>query len=150
MGQLADDGCDIQLNKNTIVITKNNRKILTGTRNNTDGLWDIPLKPISQGDNIENSRTRQQTCTNHLHMIVHKKQSVKTLVHYLYACMFCPPKSTFLKAIANGNLITFPGLTLKVATKYLEELPATALGHLDQERKNIQSTTNTSQAAAHI
>ena len=128
LGQLADDGCTINLTKNDIVVRKNGKQILQGHRNAKDGLWDIPIVK------------RNTEFTNHLNMIVHKKQSIKSLVQYVYACLFSPTKSTLLKAIENGNLISFPGMTTQNVKKYLEELPATALGHLDQERKNLQST----------
>ena len=48
-------------------------------------------------------------------------------------------KSTLLNAIANKNFIIWPGLSTKLIRKMV--LPtATAKGHLDQERKNLQST----------
>jgi hypothetical protein len=43
IGQLCDDGCDITLDKNEMIITKNNQFIMRGQRNPRDGLWDIPI-----------------------------------------------------------------------------------------------------------
>ena len=43
----------------------------------------------------------------------------------------------FLKAIENGNLLTWPGLNNQQFLKHLPPIIATALGHLDQERKNL-------------
>ena len=45
LGQLADDGCVIMLNKAKLCVFKNYKLLLTGTRNLRDGLWDIPLLP---------------------------------------------------------------------------------------------------------
>ena len=44
LGQLTDDNCTIILNKKFLHVIKNFKCILTGHRNFTDGLWDIPLQ----------------------------------------------------------------------------------------------------------
>ena len=43
LGQLADDGCSILLNKTKLFAIKENAIVLTGERNIQDGLWDIPV-----------------------------------------------------------------------------------------------------------
>ena len=45
-----------------------------------------------------------------------------------------------MKAIKNGNFITWQGIDELSLTKHLPPSIATAKGHLDQERKNLQST----------
>ena len=65
----------------------------------------------------------------------------KTLVQYIHATLFSPSKSTLLNAIRNGLLSGWPGLTLDNVNKYLAKTTATAKGHLDQHRMNLQSTT---------
>ncbi len=62
------------------------------------------------------------------------------LINYLHACCFSPTKQTFIKAIQKGNLVTFPGLSEKAVKQFLTPSVATAKGHLDQERKNLQTT----------
>jgi hypothetical protein len=57
--------------------------------------------------------------------------------------MFSPTKSTLLQAVKNGHLITWPGLTEQAINKHLKMTPATAMGHLNQRRQNIQSTSKT-------
>ena len=49
-------------------------------------------------------------------------------------------QSTLLKALNNGNFVSFPGLTEKLIINHLHATVATAQGHLQQERQNIQST----------
>ena len=39
-----------------------------------------------------------------------------------------------------GHFKTWPGVTVEVIQHYLPKSKATRLGHLDQQRKNIQST----------
>ena len=50
-----------------------------------------------------------------------------------------------LQAINNNHLLGCPGLTTANVTKYLQETTATAKGHLNQHKKNIQSTKNVQQ-----
>ena len=63
-----------------------------------------------------------------------------TLIQYLHAALLSPAKSTLLKAINNNHFIGWPGLTSQNVAKFLTETPATAKGHLDQHKKNLQST----------
>jgi hypothetical protein len=41
---LADDGCKINLTKDNIVVTKDNKIILKGIRDKSSTLWMIPIK----------------------------------------------------------------------------------------------------------
>jgi len=59
---------------------------------------------------------------------------------FLHACSFSLTKSTFLKAIKNGNFITWPGLTAENVQKHLPISIATLKGHMNQEKQNVQST----------
>ena len=45
-----------------------------------------------------------------------------------------------MNSIQSGNFLTWPGLNNQQLLKYLPPRITTALGHLDQERKNLQST----------
>jgi hypothetical protein len=46
-----------------------------------------------------------------------------------------------LQAVKDGHLITWPGLTEEAINKHLNLTPATAMGHMNQRRQNIQSTS---------
>ena len=49
IGQLCDDGCVVIFDKDKINVLKNKKIIMSGNRNVTDGLWDIPLhQPIER------------------------------------------------------------------------------------------------------
>ena len=108
---------------------------MQGTRNHNDGLWDVhfPSKHITK------HYTQRAIKSKSLSLIIHRDKTKQELAAYLHACAFSPPKSTFLNAIANNNFITWPGLSTSLIRCMV--LPtATAKGHLDQERKNLQST----------
>jgi hypothetical protein len=57
--------------------------------------------------------------------------------------MFSPTKSALLQAVKNGHLITWPGLTEQAINKHLKLKTATTMGHINQRRHNIRSTSKT-------
>jgi hypothetical protein len=48
-----------------------------------------------------------------------------------------------LQAVKDRHLITWPGLTEDAINKHLKLTPATAMGHMNQRRQNISSTSKT-------
>jgi hypothetical protein len=50
-------------------------------------------------------------------------------------------KSAMLQAVKDGHLITWPGLTEDAINKHLKLTPATTMGHMNQRRQNIRSTS---------
>jgi hypothetical protein len=48
-----------------------------------------------------------------------------------------------LQAVKDGHLITWPGLMEDAINKHLKLTPATAMGHMNQRRQNIRSTSKT-------
>jgi hypothetical protein len=46
-----------------------------------------------------------------------------------------------LQAVKDGHMITWPGLTEDDINKHLKLTPATAMGHMNQRRQNIRSTS---------
>jgi hypothetical protein len=58
----------------------------------------------------------------------------------MHAVCGYPVKSTWLKAIKAGNYMGWPILTERNVQKYYQEMIKTAKGHLNQTRKNVQTT----------
>jgi hypothetical protein len=52
---------------------------------------------------------------------VYDLPSIEMTVKYLHASLGYPTKSTLLKAIKNGNLLTFPGLTVGAVQRHFPE-----------------------------
>ena len=65
---------------------------------------------------------------------------MEEVMTHLHKALGSPKTSTLLRAVENNNLTTWPALTKSNITKYLPKSVETALGHLDQERKNQCST----------
>jgi hypothetical protein len=72
---------------------------------------------------------------------VYELLNTGALVHYLHKALFSPTKSAMLQAVKDGHLITWPGLTEAAINKHLKLMPATAMGHMNQRRQNIRSTS---------
>jgi hypothetical protein len=105
--------------------------ILSGPRDLDTGLWRINLKQ-------DNQHTPAPIANN-----VYELRNTGALVHYLHKALFSPTKSALLQAVKEGHLVTWPGLTEDVIHKHLKLTPSTAMGHMNQRRQNIRSTSKT-------
>jgi hypothetical protein len=72
---------------------------------------------------------------------VYELHNTGALVHYLHKALFSPTKAAMLQAVKEGHLITWPGLTEEAINKHLKLTPDTAMGHMNQRRQNIRSTS---------
>ena len=141
LGQLCDDDCQVKLDKHSLTATKNGKVVLRGTRNPQDGLWDISLTTIHSPTSGQSSTTPTPVLysTEKANVIIRKNRTTKELATYLHAACGSPAVSTFLNAIKKGFLLSWPGIELITESDLAPSL-ATAKGHLNQERKNLQST----------
>jgi hypothetical protein len=137
VGQLSDKGYIVTF-KHASVTVYNSQKsqILNGPRDLDTGLWRINLKQ-------DNTRIPAPIANN-----VYELRNTGALVHYLHKALFSPTKSALLQAVKDGHLITWPGLTEDAIHKHLKLTPDTAMGHMNQRRQNIRSTSKTSIADA--
>ena len=122
IGQICDQGCTALFSKQKMQIFKNKELLFTADRDWTDGLWKLNLKTLQA------------------HYIVKQDKSKTELAQYLHACAFSPVISTFEECIKTGNFLIWPGIDILNVKKLLGTTNATIKGHLDQERKNLQST----------
>jgi hypothetical protein len=134
LGQLCDDDCIEFFTKQKMHVYKNKMCVLSGTRNHTDSLWDIPLATTSP------SLSLAPTPVFAANAIIRKDMTKTALAQYLYGCCGSPVLSTWQRAIRNGNFVTWPGIDSFSIDKHLPKSIASAKGHLGQERKNLQST----------
>jgi hypothetical protein len=130
VGQLCDEGYIVTFKQDTVTICNSeSSKLLSGPRDVTAGLWRINLKQTNKHipDPIANK--------------VYELRNTGALVHYLHKALFSPTKSAMLQAVKDGHLITWPGLTEDVINKHFKLTPSTAMGHMNQRRQNIRSTS---------
>ena len=78
------------MHKNNIFILKQNKLIIQGSRNFSDGLWDVkfPLVTPSPVNNAMN-----------INYIIIKNKSKSDLARYLHGTVFSSSLTTFIKAI---------------------------------------------------
>ena len=124
---------------------KDNKLILHGKRNQQDGLWDVP---IPQPPNLSNDdgwtlvkpKRNKSPIQQKANIIIRKDKPKLELAQWLHASCGSPNQSTFIKAIEQGNFLSWPGLSTSLIKKHLPSSETTTKGHFNQERKNLQST----------
>ena len=122
IGKICDADCTAIFTKNTVTIHKNDQVLLEGTRNPTHGLWEVPLPH------------------NQCNMTYHSKNT-RDMIKFMHAALGSPTVSTLNKAIRNGYLKSWPGLTTKNVNYHINFNDAIMKGHLDRVRKNLRSTS---------
>jgi hypothetical protein len=130
VGQLCDEGYIVTFKRDTVTICNfESSKLLSGPRDVNTRLWRINLKQTNKHipDPIANN--------------VYELRNTGALVHYLHKALFSPTKSAMLQAIKDGHLFTWSGLMEEAINKHLKLTPATAMGHMNQRRQNIRSTS---------
>jgi hypothetical protein len=75
-------------------------------------------------------------CREYIHNI-YKLPSLELTICYLHASASFPPKSTWLKAIQQGNYSTWPLINIKNVAKYFPELEETQMGHMQGQCQGI-------------
>jgi hypothetical protein len=136
VGQICDAECQVEFTATHVNIRRNNKCLLQGHRT-PNGLWSLDLQPSNQG--ITPLSLDYRTANSALARTPNSS-TIKELIHYLHGCCFCPRKITWIQAIKNNQFTTWPGLTVDAVNKHFTPAIATALGHLDQKRKNWNST----------
>ena len=135
IGQLCDQGCLAVFHKKFLKFFKDNNVILEGIRNKVDGLWDIHFTTSKA---VQNTSNQPQ-----LNIIISKNKNKYQLANFYHAALCSPTLSTLRHAIQNDHLLSWPAIhDLTFSTTFVNTT-ATALGHLDQTRKNLQSTKET-------
>ena len=125
VSQLTKDQGQIFFDETRAIITKANQIILTGKKNPNDNLYDITITP---------------KVTPKINFIIRRDKTKTDLAKFYLATVLLPPISTLQKAIRNRNFLSRPGITNLNFAKLIGTTEATVKGHLDQERKGLQST----------
>jgi hypothetical protein len=127
VGQLCDNGYSVTFTQDQVTVSKNGKCVMYGSRDPKSRLWRVYLK--------KRFETNQVQCNN-----AHDNNNQKHLINYLHAACFSPVKSTWIKAIKNGNFSSWPGLTEHAVEKHFSKSTSTTKGHLNQQRQNSRTT----------
>jgi hypothetical protein len=122
IGQLCDAGCIATFDATTATISYENETVLVGHRTEETKLWHLEL-PLPDHTAYAAGSAKPAD-----------------LVALSHATLFSPALSTLEKALNKGYLTNFPGLDADSLRKYPPNSIPMVKGHLDQSRKNQQST----------
>jgi hypothetical protein len=127
VGQLSDNGCNVTFTQEQVTVSKNGKCVMHGYRDPRSRLWRVDLKQKFETKQVQ---------YNH----AHDNSNQKDLINYLHAACFSPVKSTWITAIQNGHLTSWPGLTEHAVEKHLSKSTSTTKVHLNQQRQNARTT----------
>ena len=126
IGQLCDVSCIATFDKATVVVRFGHKIVTQGTRT-ANGLWTVKIE-LPKVTHVGN------------HLSTLETQTASDRIAFLHAAAGYPVLSTWIQAIEKGFYATWPGLTVQAVRRYLPKSIITTMGHLDQQRKNKQST----------
>ena len=136
IGMLADAGCKTTFDKDYCIVKHNNKEILCGNRCPYTKLWQISLRsPTNARKNLMEMSNNPQA-----NALINKHSKIKNLVVFSHQALFSPRIRTLQAALDNNRVRNFPGLTAQTFKKHAPNSVATAKGHLDQIRANVNST----------
>ena len=92
-------------------------------------MWYFPLS-------VENEDEKVGKEENNLVNNVYEQKTQAELAMFLHATFFSLVKLNLIKAVKNGNLATWTGLTAELISRYLLKSEATIFGHLYQRQEN--------------
>jgi hypothetical protein len=130
IGTYCDAGCTALFTATAVIIARDGKVVLTGQRQ-PPGLWktsetttNSPLEPSNpwHANGAYTTQLRRNT------------------IKFMHAAVFSPTTATWTKAINAGNFQSWPGLSSTAVRTLLPKSMATAMGHRDQQRKNVRST----------
>jgi hypothetical protein len=130
IGTFCDTGCTALFTATAVVIEKDGKIVLTGQRQ-PPGLWKTEENMKCTMLKETNPWTANGAYTTQL-----RRNAIK----FMHASVFSPTTATWTKAIDAGNFHSWPGLSSTAVRKLLPKSMATAMGHTDQQRKNVRST----------
>jgi hypothetical protein len=127
VGKLCDKECSVTFTQDQVTMSRNGKKLMYVSRDPKSHLWRVNLK--------QKVDTKIAQC-NH----AHDKNDQKYLINCLHAAYFSPVKSTWIKAIKNGEFSSWPGSNEHNIEMYLSKSTSTTRGHLNQQRQNARTT----------
>jgi hypothetical protein len=142
VGKICDHNCTAVFTDRTVKMYRNTDvqikpikpPIIAGTRNSpSQPLYNVrlPLQPPPPHSiNLLTPASANATILPHL----------RDRIAFYHATLFSPVLSTWIDAINNGYLDSWPELTAKQVQQYRPHSEATTMGHMHAQRSNIRST----------
>ena len=166
---LCDSGCQVTFNKHGCTIQMPDNTEIHCPRD-PQGLWTLPPNVFQQANMTQTSTrgtreieaTRPPLTTERTDRATQPHTAEPTqverpainrhtntpadLVAFAHAALFSPALATLKTALRKGFLPPFTGLNETMLNRFPPSLEATAMGHMDAQRKNTWSTKHTQPA----
>ena len=127
VAQLCNHGYSALFKEHTLVVHNSNKTIiLEGVRDPATRMWIVQIQET----------TPDASCNT----IILKHTTKTDLAQFMHGALGFPVKTTLTRVICSEFLSTFPELSVPLVRKYLPKSAETRNRHLDQERRNLQST----------
>ena len=126
ISQFCNAGCTTMFTPTEVLIMHKGNVIIKGNRCPTTGLWLVPLTTTPTNPHQANAVTLPTKAHD--------------MVAFSHATLFSPVLSTLQKALDNGYITNFPGLTSSSLKRHPPKSIAMVKGHLDQTKAGQKST----------
>jgi hypothetical protein len=145
--KLADAGYTTVFHPGNLGVTIHSKRkpVLQGWRDE-NGLWKLGYNdPLVMSKQRKHNNSAKKTSLNierpnKTAANVYSLPSISWVIIYLHAAAGFPTKPTWLKAIANGNYKSWPGVTTANVKKHFPESIETQKGHMKKQRQNVRLT----------
>ena len=142
--KLCNAGCEVSFTKIACIVKHNGKIVLQGHKCDKTGLWMVPLDTrdsvgqmqIQPSEEVLEHMQFSNFAYEYLGNII-PTSSKEELAMYYHQCLCSPPKTTMLRAIRNGQLQSFPGLTYELIARHLPPSTATDKGHMIRTRSGV-------------
>ena len=131
INDITNKGYDVTFSHDGLAIQYAGAPIYYSPKLPTDMGWTLPLLHPAEPSTLAPANA------------VISLPSDKSFVEFMHATFGSPAVSTFLRALRLQWLDTIPRLTAALVSAHRPNSLATALGHLDQKRQGLDSTTKT-------
>ncbi|KAL7466035.1 hypothetical protein ACHAXS_006328 [Conticribra weissflogii] len=136
--QLCDHVAKVMYDDLACCVYYKEKLVWLGQWEPTTGLWVLPMqpnRPVDPAITPANCDTGTHTANS-----AYAMTSKESLLRFLHQWAFILTLPTWIKAINNGQFISWLGLTSTAVRKHLQPSPATDKGHIKQLCQNIRST----------
>ena len=138
VGPICDADCTVMFKKEDVtVLSPKGEPIIQGWREDKlPRLWRFALSPDKKQKGFYTTTSQNKPEANN----VYDLPSMEELVCYMHTAAVFPVRSTWLKAIKNGNLNSCQGLTYNNAAKYCPQSMEKIKGHMVKSSQGFRST----------
>lgn len=143
MGKLCDDGCHVITNKDESIACRRKNLIMKAICAKQTGIHAVNLaNPLQSRQEVKTSKINASISTTHGKenkvINIHDFTSLGRL-YFLHGALGSPVKSKLIEAMRAGYLTSWPELAIENINN-IDNPDHTIFGHMDQKRKNAQST----------